>query len=710
MAMCFLWFALVLVLKANGTSLHWNDVRFIAASYKDFRLWHAYSAKAAASMAIAIWMIWTAIKSGGTVLRKILPSAELSILEKRVFSTALGLVTISMATLVLGAVGLWYPSVFWFVLVAATIAYFPKKRFPLSWHKQIPTVTPLQEWWVKGAFGLLSIAALILLVGDLAPETFYDALHYHLGVPSLYSLNHRIYNEPNFAYASFIMVVQLFWGFALTVGNEITVKLLHGAMTILLFFAFVAFERRYLAKGAGLLGTLLFISMPLVGVNAAAAGIDVASSVLQFLAVFALIRALVDEHDDTSATEWTRLAGLLNGVAATCRYTCLPAIPIGCFLIVWNRRKQRSEWSTVFKQQRVFLIYAALAMLPFYVKNIVFHDNPVYPVGGMTWGVPRIAIENWTNIMNATLPPHLSGAASLFEVAARFFREPWLITLQGKDASQDFVGPILLGLLPLLLLRQRGGASGLLAAYSSFLWVTWLLTNTVHIRFGMPLLAILSILLADSVLSVPWPALLRHAMLALCLFGAGWNLYYTFLVTGYKEGWRVVGGMVSEYDYLATGHYSYPSPDYQGLVWMNNNLPAESKVMMAGDARTFYTRFPVVPASVFNTEPIVLVARNARNGDDMAKLLHEEGVTHLFLNFAEAVRGEAYGNFSWDKHSWTVFDDFWQHHVRLIWSSIAGGPAPEALLVYQFDSDFESAEMPSHAAPPNLFERWKPKE
>jgi hypothetical protein len=143
---------------------------------------------------------------------------------------------------------------------------------------------------------------------------------------------------------------------------------------------------------------------------------------------------------------------------------------------------------------------------------------------------------------------------------------------------------------------------------------------------------------------------------------------------------------------------------------MNKNLPAGSKVMMAGDTRTFYSRVPVVPASLFNTEPIVLIAHDARNADDLARLLHEKGVTHLFLNFAEAVRTESYGNFSWDMHSWAVFDDFWQHHARLIWSSIAGGSAPKALLVYQFDSDRKGIDVPSYAAPPNPFERWKPKE
>ena len=195
----------------------------------------------------------------------------------------------------------------------------------------------------------------------------------------------------------------------------------------------------------------------------------------------------------------------------------------------------------------------------------------------------------------------------------------------------------------------------------------------------MPLLAILSIPLAHLLLSIPSRRVLKHAVLAFCLLGTAWNLYYTFLISGYKEGWRVVGGMTSEEEYLATAHYGYPRPDYEGLIWMNRNLPAGSKVMMAGDARSFYSQVPVVPSSVFDTQAIVLAARKAQNGEDLAQL-------------ASPIR--------FDDRTWEVFDDFWRHHVRLIWSSVNRDPDAKALFVFEFGSTCDAI--------PNLFERWKP--
>ena len=695
------WFFVVLYLNFQRTPFNRNDVLFFIRSYSQFHLWHAYALKAAVAAAVAIWIMWVAVKTGELLLGKLMPSLQLSALERRVFSAGIGVIAISILTLLLGAVRLWYQPVFWSVLIAATIAYVPKRRWKFDWRTSLPTITPLEQWWAKAALGLLLIAGAILAIGALSPETFYDSLHYHLAVPNLYALHHGIYNEPNFAYAAMIMLVQIFWGFGLTAGNVITVKILHGSMTLLLFFAFIALERRYLARNSALLGALLFLSMPLVVGNATTAGIDVASTTLQFLAVFALICALADDHEPESERHWFCLAGLLTGAAVACRYTFLPSIPIACIAIVWLQIRQGRKSAMVLRSLSIFLIYAGVVMFPFYFKNVVFHHNPVYPIAGTWWGEPRFALENWNKITAATLPPDLSSAAAFLHVGLRFVRDAWAITMNGSDGTQDFIGPLLLGLLPLLLfVRARGVATRVLSIYSLLLWITWLFTNTVHMRFGMPMLAILSLLLAHALLSVPATPVLQHLALALCLCGAGWNIYYSFLINAYKDSWRVVGGMISEEKFLGSSHYSYPTPDYEALIWMNRNLPAGSKVMMAGDARSFYTQVPVVPSSIFDTHAIILAAGEAQNGEDLARLLRERGVTHLFVNFGEAIRTQLASPIRFDDRTWEIFDDFWRHHVRLIWSSVTKSPDAKALFVFEFRSTCDAI--------PNLFERWKP--
>jgi hypothetical protein len=91
----------------------------------------------------------------------------------------------------------------------------------------------------------------------------------------------------------------------------------------------------------------------------------------------------------------------------------------------------------------------------------------------------------------------------------------------------------------------------------------------------------------------------------------------------------------------------------------------------------------------------------------MARLLRGQGITHLFINFGEAVRTESYGLFPLDAQSWAVIDDFWHRYLRLVWVSYRPDPANlKGLFVFELLPD--SSE-PSSPPPPNPLERWKPK-
>jgi hypothetical protein len=141
---------------------------------------------------------------------------------------------------------------------------------------------------------------------------------------------------------------------------------------------------------------------------------------------------------------------------------------------------------------------------------------------------------------------------------------------------------------------------------------------------------------------------------------------------------------------------------------MNEHLPVGSKLLMAGDSRSLYTRVPIVPSSIYDSQVIIEVARRAGTGDEMARLLGEQGITHIFINFAEAVRTEGYGVFDWDQHSWAVLEDFWSRYPELIWVSYRPNPANlKGLFIFRLRSDKElrQAETPSV----NPFVRWKPK-
>ena len=685
-----IWFLVVFFFYFRQRNSLFEYLSYLIQSHGSFSLWHAYSLKALIALGLAVWIAWSTVKCGGYLLSRLIADSSMTRIERLVFSAGLGFGFISLLIFVLGVLHLWYVAVFWCLLIVLTAAFLPGTLRDVDLRRLKPALSGESfRGWSAIAVVLLIVTGLIFLIGGLTPEVFYDSHHYHLAVPNLYLIEHRIYDQPRLALSSFVMSVQMFWGFALAVGNEITAKLLHVSSALLLILTFAAFEKRYFARRAGLLGALIFLSMPLVGTSITSAGIDVVWTALQFLAALALCRALEDVHDDITLNRWLCLAGILTGLAASAKYTGLPAIPVACLLIIWRKRS--------FRQVAVFLIPASLMIFPYLARNVVFHQNPLYPVAAANW--PIIAKDAGSGSFAA----HFASLDSFLHFALH----PWLMTMSATVGNMDFVGPLLLALLPVpLLRRQHSQAFALLARYALGLWIAWLLTTSVP-RFGMPVFAIAALLAAHAVLNADSRSLARSAVLWLCMAGVVSNLYFTLLYNTSSESWRVLAGQVSERDYLADARPTYPAPSYEAFEWMNRNLPPGARIMLAGDSRSYYTRLPVVVSSTYDTQAIVDVARKAHSGADMARLLRGQGITHLFINFGEAVRTESYGLFPLDAQSWAVIDDFWHRYVRLVWVSYQPDPANlKGLFVFELLPD--SSE-PSSPPPPNPLERWKPK-
>jgi hypothetical protein len=111
----------------------------------------------------------------------------------------------------IGCAATRYTGVFWLVLIGAAIRYLPRKVPKVNWNVSLPSITATREWWTKAAIACLVLAGLLILVNDLSPEIFFDSLHYHLALPNLYLVNHRVYNEPNFELSGLVMNVQMLW-------------------------------------------------------------------------------------------------------------------------------------------------------------------------------------------------------------------------------------------------------------------------------------------------------------------------------------------------------------------------------------------------------------------------------------------------------------------------------------------------------------------
>jgi len=65
------------------------------------------------------------------------------------------------------------------------------------------------------------------LMNAFGPEYFYDSLVYHLAMPRLYLLEHRIVPTPNMIYSGIPFGTEMLYGLGLALGSDSVAKLIH---------------------------------------------------------------------------------------------------------------------------------------------------------------------------------------------------------------------------------------------------------------------------------------------------------------------------------------------------------------------------------------------------------------------------------------------------------------------------------------------------
>jgi hypothetical protein len=74
------------------------------------------------------------------------------------------------------------------------------------------------------------------------------------------------------------------------------------------------------------------------------------------------------------------------------------------------------------------------------------------------------------------------------------------------------------------------------------------------------------------------------------------------------------------------------------IVWMNENLPVNAKVLYVGEARAYYATQSVVYSTAFDRQPLTAMSLAAATPEDLAKELRAQGITHVYMNYSELNR------------------------------------------------------------------------
>lgn len=374
-------------------------------------------------------------------------------LANLVIQAAFGAGVSVFGILILGILGLYKPWFLWaFVIIPMIFLWKYIKEWLAGWGelgKELRRLTGI----LLIIAGLLGVVVLHGLLEALAPPSQYDALVYHLMLPSEFLDEGRFFFTPENPFWGMPLSAEMLNTWAMGLGSQETATVLGWMLGFLTLIGTLALGRS-LSRRAGWVACAALLAGETI---ASSFGWGYADWGAAFMCVAALIA--LDAWRINNSIRFAIIAGLLAGFAFGFKYTAGIAIPAGAIMLVISRTDK--SWK---RSLGVYLVISIAVALLWLIKNLIFTGTILYPYIGTT---PWVGAERQQFYRDTVsyLP--------LWKILL----VPFISTLEGVEGGIGFsasIGPLMLGLLPGVFLAWRSYRESI-RGFVGFILVGWLL-------------------------------------------------------------------------------------------------------------------------------------------------------------------------------------------------------------------------------------------
>jgi len=231
---------------------------------------------------------------------------------------------------------------------------------------------------------LIILQALVNLIGALGPELAFDALWYHLTLPSLFLLHRSIYHIPGglLYYSDMPKLVEMLYIGALSFGSEILPKLIHYFFGLLCALTLFAFSRKFFSKNIAALIVVIFYSNLVVDWESITAYIDLVRTFFEFLSLWGIINWY-----ESKKSTWLVVSGIMMGLAITTKVLAIGSYLLFIFLILAIFITKQKSIKETFYGLVIFSSCALIVPLPWFIFSFFNTGNPVYPFFTKTYEI-----------------------------------------------------------------------------------------------------------------------------------------------------------------------------------------------------------------------------------------------------------------------------------------------------------------------------------
>lgn len=488
---------------------------------------------------------------------------------------------------------------------------------------------------------IILISIPLQLVSALSPVWDYDALLYHLEIPSQFLVEGRIYFDPETWRSAYPFLGEMPFIVGMVLGLDPVGKLINLTYAVLFVSSAYVFSLRFLGRQTAYAAAAILIGAPAFLLWATWAAVDFAWASYEFWSIFAICLWLTDNRTDR---KWLIVAGLMSGAAASIKYLSLPLLLIVGAIVMWEsignaQQRVRGAASNLL----TFGASAGLVMGVWYLRNWLLTGNPVYPLvfGGPGWD----PLEN--QVLNDYVQTFGTGKAWLdylllpYNVYAQHDRFATIPT--------EVIHPALwLGFF-FPFVTKSNKVFKVVLVYAALSFLLWVTTSQV-IRFLIPLSAFAAIMAAGVIESAPslLKNLLRYGLLGGLMILSLIQQMLTIQNTGV---WNYVTGQKSGGQFLQEINNNFST-----ILYIQNALAPTDRVMFLWDGRGYYCDERCIPDD--EQSAAIRLSIDSPAPQRLARDLNEQGITHLMLSVPDASWFIFYHDpRGWHQDAFDYFDD-----------------------------------------------------
>lgn len=524
----------------------------------------------------------------------------------------------------------------------------------------------------KSLFTLAYVAIFtFVIIISTVPPVSRDAQTHHLALPKIWLSEGILSVVPEMDFSYYPQLIDLLYYLPVATGHDITAKYIHFAFALGTAWLLFLFIRRYIGVIWGLMGGLMFLTLPIILKLSVTVYVDLGLLFFSTASIFSIIIWL----EKPERIRWLLIAGISSGLALSTKYNAMMTVTIQALLFGFFYlnlyKKKKNATGLYFKYLSIFSLLALLIFSPWAIRNTQLTGNPIYPLYDSLFS----ELNDKDSSENETLfPPleeekikpltfrHLAYQESLIYSLAI----PIRVFFEGQDDRPQFfdgkLNPMMLLFALLLLVKMKSNWRHQFLA--SFVGITLLYTMfaaDMRIRYiitivtPMIVLAVFGLHHISQRLSTQSPPSTAQTTTALLLAAFfSYNLFYAANLYKKIDPMPFITGDISRDEYI-----SHHLPYFSLNQVANKVVPENGKLLgVYTGNRRYYLDVP----HTLQSEMIFHLARNASDAKDLAEKMSEYQITHLLVRvdlFNNKLSGES------DEVK-RLLSDFFKRNIQLL--------------------------------------------